>query len=119
MRIAIPTEGKGSLDDLLSDHFGRCKTFTIVDENGNFIEGIDNIGTHMGGSLLPPEILKKHDVDVLLCRDLGIKALNLFNNFGIKVCTGDAKTARDIFEQWKSNKITDANVNDVCKGHER
>ena len=31
LRIAIPTKGKGGLEDFVSDVFGRANTFTVVD----------------------------------------------------------------------------------------
>ncbi len=39
-RIAIPTKGKGGLEDVVSDVFGRANTFTIVDVKEGVIKNV-------------------------------------------------------------------------------
>ncbi len=76
MKIVIPTDDKKGLDDAVAEHFGRCNTYTFLDENGKVIEIIDNTSEHMGGSGLPPELMKQHGANVLLCKGLGPRALS-------------------------------------------
>ena len=33
MKIAVPTMGEKGLEESIADHFGRCPTYTILDEN--------------------------------------------------------------------------------------
>jgi len=40
VRIAIPTKGKGGLEDVVSDVFGRANTFTIVDIEKGAIKNV-------------------------------------------------------------------------------
>ena len=40
LRIAIPTRGKGGLEDVVSDVFGRSNTFTIVDIEEGAIKNV-------------------------------------------------------------------------------
>ncbi|MEA2113329.1 MAG: NifB/NifX family molybdenum-iron cluster-binding protein [Patescibacteria group bacterium] len=117
MKIVIPTNDKKGLNGTVAEHFGRCETYTFLDENGNVVEIIDNTSEHSGGAGLPPEIMKKHGADVLLCKGLGLKALNLCEQFGIDVYVSSSETVEEIFEMWKNNKIQKANIGDVCRGH--
>ena len=117
MKIVIPTDSRRGLDDTVSEHFGRCNTYTFLDEKGRVIEIIDNTSEHMGGSGLPPELMKKHGADVLLCRGLGPRALNLCKQLGIEVYVCRAETVKEMFELWKSNKIKKADFEDVCNEH--
>jgi predicted Fe-Mo cluster-binding NifX family protein len=117
MKIAIPTDDKKGLDDTIAGHFGRCNTYTLIDENGRVIEIIDNTSEHMGGSGLPPELLKKHDVKVLLCRGLGSRAIQLCKEFGVDVYVYEARTVKDMFDLWKQNRIKKADLNDACEEH--
>ena len=117
MKIVIPTNNKKGLNDKIADHFGRCKTYTFLDKKGEVIEIIDNTSEHMGGMGLPPELMKKHGADILLCKDLGPRALNLCRELGIEVYVCQAKTVKEIFEMWKNNKIKKAGAEDVCKQH--
>jgi len=117
MRIVIPTNSKKGLDDTVAEHFGRCNTYTFLDEKGKIIEIIDNTSEHMGGSGLPPELMKKHEADVLLCRGLGPRALNLCKQLGIDVYVYQAETVKEIFELWKDKKNKKADFEDVCEEH--
>jgi predicted Fe-Mo cluster-binding NifX family protein len=117
MKIVIPTDGKIGLDDRVAEHFGRCNTYTFLDENGKVLEVVDNTSEHMGGRGLPPELMKKHGADILLCKGLGPRALNLCGELGIEVYVCQAETVKEIFEMWKNNKIKKADVLDVCEQH--
>jgi len=117
MKIVIPTDNKKGLNDIVAEHFGRCNTYTFLDEKGKVIEIIDNTSEHMGGSGLPPELMKKHGANVLLCKGLGPRALQLCKQLGIDVYVYQAKTVKEIFELWKNNKIKRASFEDVCEEH--
>ncbi|MDP3027643.1 MAG: NifB/NifX family molybdenum-iron cluster-binding protein [Nanoarchaeota archaeon] len=119
MKIVIPTNDKKGLNSKLADHFGRCNTYTFLDENGEVIEIIKNTSEHMGGSGLPPELMKKHGADILLCRGLGPRALDLCKNFGMAVYVYQAGTVKEIFDLWKNNKLKKAGSDDVCEEHRR
>ncbi len=117
MKIAIPTEGKRGLEESVAYHFGRCETYTILDENGKLLEVIDNASEHMGGEGLPPELLKKHGVDVLLCQGMGPRAVDMCGQLGIEVYTGEAESAKEMFSSWKAGKLKKATEEDACKEH--
>lgn len=117
MKIVIPTDGKNGEKDTVAEHFGRCNTYTFLDENGKVLEIINNTSEHMGGTGLPPELMKKHGANVLLCRGLGPRALELCRQFGIEVYVTDAKKVSEIYRLWKEKKIKKADSNDVCLEH--
>jgi len=117
MKIVIPTDNKKGIEDTVAEHFGRCLTYTFLNEKGEVVEIIDNTSEHMGGVGLPPELMKKHKADILLCKDLGPRALNLCQELGIEVYVCQAETVKEIFEMWKNNKIKKAGAEDVCEEH--
>jgi len=117
IKIVIPTNSNKGLDDKVAEHFGRCNTYTFLDEEGKVIEIIDNTSEHMGGSGLPPELMRKHGADILFCKDLGPKALGLCKELGIEVYVGQAETVKDIFKMWRNNKLKKADTEDVCEEH--
>lgn len=83
MRVAISTEG-----DLVSAHFGRCPSFTIVDiEDGRTIkkEVIGNPGHHPG---FIPQFLHQKGVQCIVCGGMGMRAAGLFDEFGIQTVLG-------------------------------
>ncbi len=117
MKIAIPTMGKKGLEEIVSEHFGRCDTYTFLDEKGNILEIIDNSSSHNGGSGLPPELLKENNVDVLLCKGLGPRALELCKELGITVYVDSGNRVKEIIENWKKKSPSPATMNDICEEH--
>jgi len=117
MKIVVPTNTKKGLDDKIAEHFGRCSTYTFLNEKGEVIEIIDNNSEHGGGFGLPPELIKKHGANVLLCKDIGPAAIGLCKELGIDVYTYEADMVEDIFRLWQNNKLKKAGVEDACEQH--
>jgi predicted Fe-Mo cluster-binding NifX family protein len=117
MKIVVPTNGRKGMEDTVAGHFGRCSTYTFLDEKGKVTDIIDNTSQHAGGSELPPDLMKRQGANVLLCKELGPRALNLCGQLGIDVYTCQVGTVREIFDLWKNNEIKKAGVEDVCQQH--
>ena len=117
MKIIIPTDNKKGLQAMVAEHFGRCQTYTLLDEKGNVLKIINNTSEHMGGVGLPPELMKKNGANVLLCKELGPRALNLCQQLGINVYVCHSKTVSKIFEMWKNKRIKKAGLEDICGEH--
>ncbi len=117
MKIVIPTNSNKGLEDQVADHFGRCLYYIFLNEKGKMLETIENTSEHMGGTGLPPELMKKHGADILLCRDLGPRAINLCKELGIKVYVSQADTVKEIFQLWHDNKLKPAGAADACAQH--
>jgi len=116
MKIVIPTNNKIGLNDKVAEHFGRCQTYTFLNEKGEILEIIENTSEHNGGQGLPPELMKKYGANILLCKGLGSRALNLCKDFEIDVYVYQAEIVKDIFELWKNNKLKKVGAEDAC-GH--
>ncbi len=113
----IPTDGKRGIDENVALHFGRCQTYTILDGDGNILAVIDNTSEHMGGKGLPPEIMKANGADILICRDIGPKALNMCGEMGIEVFLADSDTVREAYGAWRSGEAKKATVGEGCRMH--
>ncbi len=117
MKIVIPTNDKKGLEAISADHFGRCLTYTFLDEEGKLLEVIGNTSEHMGGMGLPPELMKKNGADILLCKGLGLRALELCQQLGIDVYVSDKESVEDIFKDWKNGSAKKASTDDACDHH--
>ena len=116
MKVVIPTDDKDGLASTVAQHFGRCSTYTFLDsQTGEVIDVIDNTSEHMGGKGLPPEIMKEHGADILLCKSLGPRAITLCKKLGIAVYVGEADTAEEMFKHWKEDKVKQAGAEDACR----
>jgi len=117
MKVCIPTNGNGGLEDTVGEHFGRVPTYTIVDLEKNDVEVIPNTSNHMGGTRNPPEILVEHGVNVMICQGLGRRAIAMFTDFGIEVYIGANGTVKDAIESYKKGSIQKASEGDACQQH--
>jgi FKBP-type peptidyl-prolyl cis-trans isomerase 2/predicted Fe-Mo cluster-binding NifX family protein len=88
MLIAIPSDAPGGLDAQISEHFGHCEAFTLVQvENGRIggVTVVENTGHDQGGCLVPVRLLQQHSVDTLLVGGMGARPLSGFLEVGIAV----------------------------------
>jgi ATP-binding protein involved in chromosome partitioning len=85
MKIAVPT-----VDGVLCMHFGHCEKFVIidVDEKTRVINGKEEAvpPPHEPGVI--PKWLQEKGADVIIAGGMGMRAQQLFTQFGIKVITG-------------------------------
>lgn len=88
MLIAVPSDAPGGLDSTISEHFGHCGAFTIVEvEDGKVGEVVilENGGHEHGGCMAPVQLLKEKGVEVLLANGMGQRPLAGFQQVGITV----------------------------------
>jgi predicted Fe-Mo cluster-binding NifX family protein len=117
MKVCVPTMGDKGLEEIVSGHFGRAPTFTIVDLETNDVRIVPNKSEHMGGMGKPPEKLVQEGVHVMLCSGLGPRAINMFENYGIEVFVGAQGTVRDTIELWRAGRMQMATDENACKEH--
>ncbi|MHC1605662.1 MAG: NifB/NifX family molybdenum-iron cluster-binding protein [Candidatus Methanofastidiosia archaeon] len=117
MKIGIPTMGHNGLNEEVGQHFGRVPTYTIFDTQNSEITVIENTGEHMGGMGYPSELLAKKGIDVLLCKGLGRKAVQIFENMGIRVYVGARGSVSDTIDLWKAGELEEATIDNACAGH--
>jgi len=89
MKIAITSTG-GSMDALVSEKFGRCQYFVIVDSETMKFEAISNLGEQMQSGAGPKaaELIISKGAEVLLTGQVGNKAEEVLNKAEIKISAG-------------------------------
>jgi len=102
---------------MISAHFGRAETFTIVDSETDEVEVVPNTSEHMGGTGLPPELIVSKGAHIMLVGGLGPKAVQMFEQFGIDVFVGATGTVRDVISSWKEGLLEEATDKNVCSEH--
>jgi predicted Fe-Mo cluster-binding NifX family protein len=112
--ISIPTLDEGGLLSEISMHFGKSPYFTFIKlENGEIkeINVTEIMGKHSGGSKTPAEIILNSGTDVLICGNLGSKAVSMLHNNGIEVFSGASGKVKDVLKEWKSGTLQLADEN--------
>ena len=107
MKIAVSATG-GSLESLVSDKFGRCEYFLIVDSDTMKFEAISNLGEKMPGGAGPKaaETIIKKGAEVILTGSIGGNAEAVLKSGNIKMVTGIAGNikVKDAVEQYLKSK---------------
>jgi predicted Fe-Mo cluster-binding NifX family protein len=86
MKIAVTSKG-GSMDSLLSEQFGRCQYFLIVDSATMKFEAVSNLGEQMRSGAGPKaaELIINIGAEVLLTGHVGDKAEDVLKRGGITI----------------------------------
>jgi len=87
-RIAVATDGKDGLEDVVSNVFGRAKTFTIVDVEDEKIIGVrvlENpaLAYAHGAGPIAIKTLVDDGVEVVLANELGVGASDILKQHNI------------------------------------
>ena len=121
MKIAVPVS-----NNLLSEHFGRCEGFTLIetDQNEKKIISTEQVvpPTHQPG--VYPQWLADMGVTLVIAGGMGIKAIDIFCSKGIDVISGaPVQSPEDLVMSHLRNELcTQSNPCDhdskgVCSKH--
>lgn len=102
---------------MVGAHFGKVPAYAIVDTESGDLRFVDNTSEHLGGVGMPPELLAKEGVQVVLCSGLGPKAVDMLASLGMKVHVGAQGTVKDTLEAWKAGKLPRADHDNACQEH--
>ena len=118
MNVCVPSLDDGRLDAELSPHFGRAPNYTVYDADEGTVDVHDNDGKHHGGGRSPPQIIASTGADVLVCGNLGRKAVERFDGMDIDVYCGAEGTVQDAIDQFEAGELEEALPGgDHCDGH--
>jgi predicted Fe-Mo cluster-binding NifX family protein len=109
MKIAIPLA-----DGKLTTHFGHCQEFAIIEVEGSEIKNKEMLQPppHEPGVL--PKWLHDLNTNVIIAGGMGLRAIGLFDQLGIKVITGaPVQEPEELVKSYLDNTlITSGNVCD-------
>ena len=93
MKIAISTDG-----NYVSEHFGRCPGFTLVDIEDGKLTGttvLENPG-HQPGAI--PKYLHQKQVNCIVAGGMGMRARGFFDEAGIQAILGVTGRIDDVIQ---------------------
>ncbi len=103
MKIAVAATG-GSMSARVSEKFGRCQYFLIVDSETMKFEPLSNSGINMAGGAGPAAARQISDrgAKVVLTGAVGPNAMSALTSMGIKVENGysENQTVREAVEKY-------------------
>ena len=118
-RVVIPSEDQNGLNANLAEHFGRAPYYTVVDldEKGEIsnVKTTPNVSEHAGGVGVAPDHILKLQPTAVIVYDMGLRAINIFNDAGVAVLRANANTVNKVVAAYKDGKLQD--LTEGC-GHE-
>jgi predicted Fe-Mo cluster-binding NifX family protein len=122
MKIAVTADSNKGLESPVCEHFGHAPFFMLVDvENGevNAVAAVANpfAEAHQPGQI--PGFIHEQKADVILSGGMGGRAIQFFEELGIKAATGARGTVRQALEHYLGGQLKDAAPCDesVAHGH--
>ena len=108
-KIALACDDKEGLNGQVSQHFGRCPSYLVVDVEGSEVkksETLDNpyFNNHIPGKV--PQFIQEQGVEVMIAGGMGPRAIDLFSNFGIEVVTGAIGNAGNVLQAYLRGEIS-------------
>ena len=120
MLIAVPSEAPGGLEAPISDHFGHCAVFTLVeiaDDEAPRVRLLPNQGHAQGGCMAPVMLLKQAGAHAMVAGGMGARPLAGFQQVGIRVhFKEDAVTVGDAIDRVTAGTARVFGPAQVCGG---
>jgi len=112
MLIAVASESDKGLEALVSAHFGRCPYYTLVEvQDGQVkqVRWVENpFYNQHGAPGEAPNFINQQGADVIIAGGMGPRAIQFFQELGIKTVTGATGTVAEAVEDYLSGKLTGA-----------
>ncbi len=118
MRVCLPTMGKNGMDERVHNHFGSARYFTIYDTDTQAATVVENNNEHhTHGACQPVDAIASHQINAVLTSGMGGRAVQMFNNSGIKVFQLAGHTVRDAIGKFERGELLELTVQNACAGH--
>ena len=98
MKLLIAINEDNGMSSKLSGHFGHCPFFAIYETETKKFEIVKNKLNHSNQLLTPVDQIMKFKPDAVFTLGIGQRAINLFNEKGIKLLKGDYKTIKEVID---------------------
>jgi predicted Fe-Mo cluster-binding NifX family protein len=108
-KIALACEDNQGLNGQMSQHFGRCPSYLVVDVEGSEVkksEVVENpyYSNHIPGKV--PQFIKEQGAQVMIAGGMGPKAIDMFTTFGIEVVTGAIGNVGNVLQAYLRGEIS-------------
>ena len=108
-RIALACEDNQGLSGQISQHFGRCPYYLIVDVEGDEIKRTDSVDNPYYNNHVPgmvPQFINEQGAKVMIAGGMGPRAIDMFGNLGIEVVTGAIGNVGNVLQAYLKGEIS-------------
>jgi len=104
MKICIPLLEDNGMDSKVSEHFGKSPFLAFYDDETSKLEIIRVSGKHAGGQQTMAEILIDSGADILICSNIGPRAMDLLRG-RVYILTGAAGDLKGVLQSFKEKSL--------------
>lgn len=119
--ICVPSLSNEGLQAEVSQHLGKTPYFVLIKWENDQIEKfqvLESGSKHLGGRMTPGEFIAGSGANILLCGNLGQKAVQMIEKAGIEVYVGASGTVMEALQSWADSKLKPATMDTACAdGH--
>ncbi|MEA3222118.1 MAG: NifB/NifX family molybdenum-iron cluster-binding protein [Thermodesulfobacteriota bacterium] len=109
MRIAVSCENDLGLDAIISEHFGRCPYYAIVDVEDDTKQEVKTIKNPFydshGAPGQVPGFINSQGADVMIAGGMGPSAIEFFNQLEIEPVTGASGVVKDVIKAYLAGQL--------------
>ena len=107
MRFLVPLEDNNELNSPISLHFGRAPYYAIVTVtvDGQVDLEVKSLMLEHGDQCGAYDLVDMYDVDAVVVRGIGPRAVSAFQSKGIKVFITKADNLNELIDEIRSNKL--------------
>ena len=123
-RIALACEDNQGLDSQISQHFGRCPYYLILDVDGDEIKNAETVSNPYYNNHIPgmvPQFINQQGANVMIAGGMGPRAIDMFGSLGIEVVTGAIGNTGNVLQAYLRGEINGVEPckHDHPEGHSR
>ena len=100
------SEGSSYFDDIEEAYETGFEDGEIKD-----VDTVESFSKHKGGSRTPAEIILNSDAKILICGNLGQKAVYMLRESDMEVFSGASGKVEEILKNWQDGKLIFADEN--------
>ena len=119
--MRFPLARREEFDAQISEHFGHCDLFTLVEIDNGQVTKLDSLPgvTHQqGGCMVPVDLLANRGVKILIAGGMGMRPLMGFSQVGVDVYkSGDAAKVGQAIQAFLDGGMTKFSPESSCANH--
>ncbi|WPD22470.1 MAG: NifB/NifX family molybdenum-iron cluster-binding protein [Candidatus Electrothrix aestuarii] len=99
--LAVPSNTPGGLDAEISEHFGHCELFTLIDIQEGKVASVDtvaNVEHGAGGCMEPVQLLKDQGVQAIVVGGMGARPMQALADVNIDVYFAEKSSLNKVQE---------------------
>lgn len=118
MKLCMPTENNVGKESIVYGHFGSAPYFLIYDTESKSFETIENLNEHHAhGTCNPIESLAGKSVNAVVCKGMGLRAIQKLNQGGVKAFISEKNTVSEVVDDFLKGDLNEMTVDFACSDH--